>query len=118
MPKASLDAALGSLIWVASCRGAVRSGLEVVMEHLVKGHIVCTCAPHMSRRGGPRVEPPWAHIRAGTEGRASPGLGLLLKMECCMAREPTHELGEFRFSFYIRLLTYLWCIVCPVSLRA
>ena len=45
---------------------------ELVIEHLVKGcgwpreqgHIVCTCAPHVTRRSGPRVEPSWAHIRA------------------------------------------------------
>ena len=43
-----------------------------MIEHLVKGcvwprehrHIVCSCAPRLTRRGGPRVEPPWAPIRA------------------------------------------------------
>jgi len=53
------------------CRETVMSGLELVIEHLVKGcgrprehrHIVCTCAPHLTRRSGPRVEPCWSHIR-------------------------------------------------------
>lgn len=41
------------------CRGTVSSGLRLVIEHLVKGcawsrqhrQIVCTCAPHLTRRG-------------------------------------------------------------------
>ena len=74
----------------------VRSGLELVMEHLVKRcgwprehrHIICICALHVLRRSGPRVKPPWAHIRAATEGRATLGPGLLFEEECCMAESP------------------------------
>lgn len=61
------------LILMDHCRGTVRSGLELVIKHLVKGcgwpreHrlIVYTCAPQVTRRGGARVETPWAYIRAG-----------------------------------------------------
>lgn len=28
------------------------------------GQIACTCAPCLTRRGGPKVEPPWAPIKA------------------------------------------------------
>ena len=42
------------------CRGTVRSGFQLVIEHVVKGcgysrehrQIVCTCAPCVARRGG------------------------------------------------------------------
>lgn len=54
---------------VGCCRGTVRSGLELVTEHLVKGcdypreyKLFAPVLP--TRRGGLRVEAPWAHIRA------------------------------------------------------
>jgi len=45
---------------IGLCKGTVRSGLKPLIEHLVKGcgwprehrQIVCTCAPHLSRRRG------------------------------------------------------------------
>ena len=54
------------------CMATVRSQLELVIEHLVKrcgwprahGQFVCIYAPHVIRRSRPRMEPPWAHIRA------------------------------------------------------
>jgi len=47
-------------------RGTIRSGLESVIEHLVKGcgwprehrQIVCTCIPQIIRRAGPTAESP------------------------------------------------------------
>jgi len=54
------------------CWGTVRSGLELVIELLVKGcswprehrQSVGICAFHLTSRGGPRVEPHWALTRA------------------------------------------------------
>jgi len=59
-----------SKVWWRS--GTVSSGLELVIEHLVKGcgglrehrQIVCTCASHVTRRGGHRVKP----LRADVKG--------------------------------------------------
>jgi len=56
------------------CRGTVRTRLELVIEHLVKG---CGCpgstgklfAPVLSKQQK-GVQPPWTHIRA-SQGRES-----------------------------------------------
>ena len=53
-------------------RGTVSLGLELMIEHLVKGcgwpgehrQIVCSCAPQVISRRRPSVQPLWAHKRA------------------------------------------------------
>ena len=49
----------------------------------------------MTRGGGLKVEPPWAHIKASTEGRASLGPRLLPEKECCVAKDPFCQVGKF-----------------------
>lgn len=80
--------------------------------------IVCTCAPQLIRRDGPRVVPPWALIRPATEGRAPPGPRLLAE-ECCVPKDPLCQLGEFSSSFCILLLAHLQipCLVSPRTSR-
>lgn len=105
-----------------SCyRGTVRSQLELMIGHPVKGcawprehrQTDCTCAPHLTRQDGA----PWAQMRANywKEGiswtYAASWDGVLSN-----PKEHLHQLGEFISSFTVWLLVYLQ-IFCLPALR-
>ena len=90
-------------------RETIRSGLELVIENLVKGcgwprdhrHIVHTSVFFVTRRDGLRVELPCAHVRAATEGRASLGPRLLPEKERCVVRVFLQHLCKFNPSLCV-----------------
>lgn len=94
-----------------SCRGTARSWLELVME-LGEGCSIKANCVHLwssgDQKGCMQGGTLWAHIRANHgQGGISCCAGLLPEEECCIAREPLQQLGEFSASFCMWLLVYL-----------
>ena len=82
--------------------------------------IVCTCAPHLTGRGGHRVQPPWAHIRASHWRERIPWTWVASEEDYYVARKPLlYQLGEFYFPFGMGLLVslseyFIWYFWEPV----
>jgi len=65
----------------------------------------------------------WAQCRATLGSHKSKprkggeplGPQLFCEKQCCIAREPLRQLGEFSFSFYTKLLVYSWITLSAIS---
>lgn len=85
------------------CGGTARSQLELVIEHLVMwGRLAQGAQEHCLHLSSTPEQKEWTQDGAALGsyksqpwGRVALGPGLLAEEECCTARDPLHQLGEF-----------------------
>lgn len=68
------------------------------------GRLFALVLPQMTR-SAPKVKPPWAHVRA--KRRTTFESRLLSMMECCIARDSPHQMGEVNSFLYVTIGLYM-----------